>query len=181
MKQITGIILAGGLSSRMGQDKGLLHYKGRALVEYAIDAIKPLCSEIIISSNNKEYEQFGYKVVTDVYQKVGPIGGLYSSLAEANTNDILMCPCDMPFITTDIFEQILENKSDSAVTVVESDSGKVYPTLGYYQKSCLPVILQFIEQGQYKLQLLMKALNAATIQIEDNKSLLNFNTPEDLI
>lgn len=181
MQQITGIILAGGLSSRMGQDKGLLQYKGRALVDYAIDALKPLCSEIIISSNNKEYELFGYRVVRDVHQKVGPIGGLYSALAEANTNDILMCPCDMPFITTDIFNRILENKANSKVTVVESISGKLYPTLGYYQKSCLPVILQFIEQGQYKLQLLMKALNAKTIQIENHKSLLNFNSPEDLI
>ncbi|MBS2210888.1 molybdenum cofactor guanylyltransferase [Carboxylicivirga mesophila] len=181
MKSITGIILAGGLSSRMGQDKGLIQYKGRTLLEYCINALKPMCSEIIISSNNLEYEQFGFRVIADVYQKVGPIGGLYSALAEAGNEDVIVCPCDMPFITTELFDKLLNEKGENKAAIAVSAINKIYPTLGYYHKSCLPVILQFIEQGQYKLQLLIKELKAQTILIEDDKSLLNFNSPEDLI
>ncbi|TRX70978.1 molybdenum cofactor guanylyltransferase [Carboxylicivirga sp. M1479] len=180
MNKISGIILAGGLSSRMGQDKGLLPYQGRTLIEYCIDILQPLCSEIIISSNNKAYEQFGFRVIADEYKKTGPIGGLYTGLAESNHNDVIVCPCDMPFITSDIFNKVLCHKDESAVVVVKSTTGKLYPTLGYYNKSCLPVIHQHIELQHYKMQLLLKELNAKTVLIEDAHSLLNFNSPEDL-
>ncbi|WP_430815051.1 molybdenum cofactor guanylyltransferase [Carboxylicivirga sp. RSCT41] len=180
MMNISGIILAGGLSSRMGQDKGLLEYKGRALIEYSIDALKPLCTEIIISSNNPEYEQYGLRVIADVHEKTGPIGGLYASICEAKTDDILVCPCDMPFITPDVFRKILDEKADSVAAIIKSSSDKLYPTLGYYNKSCLPLILQQIEHQNYKLQWLLKELKAKAISIADPKQLLNFNYPEDI-
>ncbi|MBK3519281.1 molybdenum cofactor guanylyltransferase [Carboxylicivirga marina] len=181
MEKLTGIVLAGGLSSRMGKDKGLIQYNGSALIEYSINALKPLCSEIIISSNNTDYSKFGYGVVADEYKMTGPIGGLYSALSASDTDDVIMCPCDMPFVTNEIFEQVLNKKGDSSVAVIESMTHKVYPTLGYFHKSCLPIIKQQIVKGQYKLQLLLKELKAQTILIDDTKALLNFNSPEDLL
>ena len=178
MKQLSGIILAGGLSSRMGRDKGLLPHKGRLLVEYSIEVMKTLCSEIIISSNNSAYEQFGHRVVKDIHQQTGPIGGLYAALSASNTNDAIICPCDMPFISADTFHQLL--KVNNRAVVVQSNTDKLYPTLGYYNKSCLPTILQQIEQGNYKMQCLIKELNAHSVKIDDARSLLNFNSPEDI-
>lgn len=180
MNKLTGIVLAGGLSTRMGQDKGLLQYKGRTLVEYSIEVMKTLCSEIIISSNNSDYKHFGYQLVSDIHQQTGPIGGLYAALSESKTDDTIICPCDMPYITGNIIKQILNEKSHNMAVVAKSKTEKIYPTLGYYNKSCLPIILQQIEQGNYKMQWLLKKLNAQSVVIDDAKSLLNFNSPEDI-
>jgi molybdopterin-guanine dinucleotide biosynthesis protein A len=64
----TGIVLAGGKSTRMGKDKGLISWKGRTLVEHAVEIIAPLCAGIIISSNNRDYEFLGFRVLPDQYR-----------------------------------------------------------------------------------------------------------------
>ena len=175
----TGVILAGGLSTRMGQDKGLINYNGKAMVEYCIEALKPLCSEITISTNNPDYSRFGYKLIHDVYKEIGPIGGLHAALRAASNDAILVCPCDMPLIKSEDFKKIIDDKKESTA-VVQSSTQKVYPTLGYYPKRSLTTIINQIEKKQYKLQLLLKELNAQYIGIDDENALLNFNQPEDL-
>jgi len=84
----------------------------------------------------------------------------------------------MPLISADTFHQLL--KVNNRAVVVQSNTDKLYPTLGYYNKSCLPTILQQIEQSNYKMQSLLKELNAHSVNIDDARSLLNFNSPEDI-
>ena len=75
---ITGIILSGGKSLRMGQDKGLMSLDGKFMIEHVIDHIKPLCKQILISANQEEYHKFGYPVVRDEIKDIGPAGGIVS-------------------------------------------------------------------------------------------------------
>ncbi len=74
--QLTGIVLCGGKSSRMGADKGLLSYKNNTLIQSAIESIERYCSDILLSTNNEAYGTFGYKLVEDRYKNIGPLGGL---------------------------------------------------------------------------------------------------------
>jgi molybdenum cofactor guanylyltransferase len=78
--QITGFILAGGQSSRMGTDKAMLQIDGKTLMERAIEICKPFCHEILISSNNPKHGNFGFAVISDEINNCGPMGGIYSCL-----------------------------------------------------------------------------------------------------
>jgi molybdopterin-guanine dinucleotide biosynthesis protein A len=78
--ELSGIILAGGKSSRMGQDKGLMLFRGKQMVQYSIELLNLFTSQILISSNNQEYNQFGFPVVSDIYKECGPIGGLHAAV-----------------------------------------------------------------------------------------------------
>ena len=107
-KNIMGIILAGGKSSRMGSDKGLLKIENRTFVECVIDAMKPLIDEIIIVSNNPEYDQFGYHRVEDDIKDSGPLAGLYSGLKHSNTEHNLVLSSDIPLIKAEILEKLID-------------------------------------------------------------------------
>jgi len=179
--KLTGIILAGGLSSRMGQDKGLILYKDQALVQYSIAALEPLCSEILISTNNPEYKKFGYSLVPDIYKECGPIGGIYSALRVSQHDNNLICPCDMPFVTPELFHQILDEIEKDETPVVASSNDKAFPTLGYYHRNSVTSIEKQIKKGHYKLMMLLIELKAKQICIEDQMCLSNFNYLEDLM
>ena len=82
-KEITGIVLAGGKSSRMGQEKGLAEFDGKPMIAYALEALAPLCTEILISSNSNAYNHLGYRVVPDIIANSGPMGGIYSCMLQS--------------------------------------------------------------------------------------------------
>jgi len=83
--KITGIILAGGKSSRMGMDKGFCALNGKPMVQYAIDILEQTCDSIIICSNNSDYELFDLPVIPDIIKDIGPMGGIYSGLKNSKT------------------------------------------------------------------------------------------------
>ncbi len=101
-QKYTGIILAGGQSSRMGKEKGLMRWKGKTLIEHAIAILSPLCENIIISANNDHFDSFGYPVVGDLFPGCGPMGGIFSVLTKSETLNNLVIPSDTPFVTPDI-------------------------------------------------------------------------------
>lgn len=104
--EITGIILAGGKSSRMGKDKGLCDFKGKALVSYAIETLRPLCGNLMISANYfpEKYAEFDLPVIADEVKNIGPMGGILSCLKQSHTQHNLVLSCDTPFVTTDVSE-----------------------------------------------------------------------------
>ena len=97
---ITGIILAGGKSSRMGTEKGLILYKNKPFVEHIIEAMNPLVDNIIIISNNKAYKSFGFRCYEDLIKNTGPLAGIYTGLRYSKTENNLIVSCDVPLINT---------------------------------------------------------------------------------
>lgn len=92
----TGIVLAGGQSTRMCTDKGRIMWKGRTLAEHAVNTLKPLCRDILISSNDSGYRSLGYPVIPDQYPDSGPMAGIHASLLESRTAENLVIPVDTP-------------------------------------------------------------------------------------
>ena len=179
--KVSAIILAGGKSSRMGKDKGLIKYRGKPMVQHVIDVCRTFTSDIVISTNNQIYSVFGYPLVHDNFTEKGPIGGLEAALSISSTIDNIVCACDMPSLSPEIFELIMQKREGNFAVVVADDTGKVFPIPGWYRKSALPVIRQQINKGDYKMRSLLKKLDAETVVVSSEELLTNINYPSDLV
>ena len=181
-KNITGIILAGGQSSRMGLDKGLLKFKDRSFIEHIIDTIRPLVHTIIIVSDHPEHGQFQYKRVEDHIKNAGPLAGLYSGLSQSETELNLVISCDVPLIRTEVLKRLIVEKDIENQVVQFSSEGKTMPLIALYTKNCANHCLNLLNQDERRLRVAVKGLNVKTIPLESQfkDCVQNINTPLDL-
>lgn len=182
----TGIILAGGQSRRMGMEKGLVEFHGQPLIHWAVSVLRESCSEIIISSNSTCYDYLGYKVVKDIENDSGPMGGIYSCLLESKNRTNLVLSCDMPFVRPDIFN-FLEEKMGDALICVPWYEGDHFETLcGIYLKDSLEDMRNFMDVKNYKLPELFGKINFRAASIREiypplpEHYFMNINSPSDL-
>jgi len=137
MNKINGIILSGGKSSRMGEDKALMKVGTKTIIEIMIDKLKPFCNKFIISADEiDKYSQFGFKVVPDKFKNSGPLAGIYSSLLESNTERNFVISCDLPLVSQKIIERLLSNISTKEIILPVTD-GKYHQLCGVYSNSVL--------------------------------------------
>lgn len=184
--RVTGIILAGGASRRMGKDKGLCYYKGKQLVSYSIEVLKPICDNIIIGSNNPdEYSKFGYEVIVDEIKNIGPIGGIYSCLKKSSTKRNLIVSCDTPYLNKDSLNYILESSNDYEIVIPQHANLFYEPLAGYYSSSIVAKIEESIVEEDYKLINLFNKVKFKAISTDNLPGSVtqfkNFNTPEELV
>lgn len=177
---LTGIVLAGGKSNRMGQDKAFLKLGQKRLIDYSLELMQTVTSRVIISANKFGYDGFSVPVVRDNYLNIGPLGGMEACLRFSGTTGNLFMPCDTPFLTVDFWEHLLSfaGKFDAVVPV--SDDGKVEPLTGYYSREILPQMVAQIENGDYKVQNLLKIISTKYLPVNNQSVLKNINTPQDL-
>jgi molybdopterin-guanine dinucleotide biosynthesis protein A len=182
--EVTGIILAGGKSTRMGTDKALIKVGDKSLLETVIDNCKTVCKSIIISSNNPAHGKYGYQVVADEIKDCGPIGGIYSCLRKSETEWNFVISVDTPFVTSD-FIQFLVGQTKNCDVVLPVHSGEKEPLIALYNKSGLPEVEKLIELRQFKMHHLIAKLNAHYVDafewVEKTPLLFkNLNNPDDL-
>lgn len=179
-QRVTGIVLAGGNSSRMGFDKGLAHFRGKPLVQYAIETLEQICSRIIISTNSVSYGHLGYPVKGDIFPGTGPMGAIYSALMSSKTEHNLVLSCDTPFVTSLLMHRLLKNAEGFQVVLPESKPGFVEPLIGYYHINNTTAMLAFIQRGDLKLIDYIETSYYRCISMYGNpEQFLNINTPDD--
>ena len=182
---ITGIVLAGGESKRMGREKGSIFLFGKKLIQYSIDAIKPLCNNILISSNFPSYNNFGYEVVPDLFAGKGPMSGIYSALERSSTPQNLVVSCDIPFINTALLKHLI-NQPEKYAACIPMNNNLPEPLLGRYNKSLLSKLEKCLRENQLKLADFLSEEDVKWVSIDSNLSFfhpnlfLNLNRPEDL-
>lgn len=182
---LTGIVLAGGKSSRFGQDKGLFVYHGKALVEHSLVTLRPLCDELFISTNNPEaYEAFGIPCIPDTYKDAGPLGGIHSALSHAKNDKTAIISCDTPHIPTHLYIRMMQAMGSHDV-VLPVHGGFAEAMCSIYSKACLPVIKKALLTGKRKILDAIKPLNTLFLDIEqeafyDKRIFHNINTREDV-
>lgn len=188
IKDITGVILAGGRSKRMGgQNKGLLHVHGQPMIKLIIDQLAPQVNNIIVNANRniEQYNIFNYPIVSDdeSHDYYGPLAGMLCAMQHNNTRDyILSVPCDSPFFPTDLSErlltQLLNNNADICVV---HDGERMQPVFALI-KTCLADSLQkFLDNGDRKIDLWYKQHHTVLSDFSDCKNIsLNINTPDEL-
>jgi molybdopterin-guanine dinucleotide biosynthesis protein A len=176
---ITGIILAGGKSSRMGNDKGLLQFQEKSFLERSIEALKPIVSEIIIVSNNKEHDVLGTKRVEDIFKDAGPLAGVYTGLKHSKNQKNIVLSCDIPLINTETLQLLLQEKEVSEIIQLESQ-GKAMPLIAMYTKSCENIFYDLLQKGERRLRFAVNQCKVKTIrlQVEKDKFVTNINTKE---
>lgn len=182
-------IQAGGQSSRMGQDKGLIQFGEMPLVEYIYHQVSGMGSDVFIVSNHPTgYLQFGLPVYEDIYKDIGALGGIYTVLSHSKTEKVLIIACDMPFVNTDILNYLLSFAPLYDVVVPRIDpKGFVEPFKAVYSKSCLWAIEKSIKANKRRVISFFDEVSVKYIEREelapmdpDFTSFMNVNTPEEL-
>jgi molybdopterin-guanine dinucleotide biosynthesis protein A len=183
--EVTGIILAGGESRRMGMEKGLVVYNGKPLIQYSINILKSICRQILISSNSRAYEYTGYPLIPDEVKGIGPVGGIHACLHASKTPHNIVLSCDMPFISEAYLQFLIDHHDDKLVAVPWFGEDKYEPVSAYYHKEFSDVLTRYISQGNYKLPDIFKNIPVNKLAVENQdfyhkKLFYNINSAEDL-
>ncbi len=176
-------ILCGGKSSRMQTDKGLVNFKDKPFIQWVIDAAKNISNRIFLVTNNSDYQNFGYPLISDIYKDKGPVGGIFSALKHAQSNKIMVLSCDIPNIKSEILQNfLLNNVQENLDILMLSDQEKIYPLIGIYSKSVMDGFENAIKTDKLKLILVIKDFKFKTISVEGNlkSNLANINSKEEL-
>lgn len=178
----SGAILAGGQSSRFGQDKALYVYKGKPLITWVLDGMAGASERLVIA--NRPYP--GLEVYPDLWLGGDTLSGLHSALAHAREDWVAVAACDQPFLSRDFWRFMLEHTQADIQAVVAS-SGDFYEPLGaLYHKSLEREVLRRLEAGSLKMQALLHdiplmALDKRMLEACFGPYLfLNANRPQDL-
>lgn len=183
---LTGMILAGGKSSRMGQDKASILWQEKSLLEHAVALLKPFCSEILILSSKPEHEIEGTTRIADLSPNMGPSGGMVSGLEIAKNEWTLLHLVDMPLVDTELITNLLQywEAGFEAIHFQDGDNPRHYPCL--YHRSAITHFRPNLErknEGIRKVLRRMKVKLIATDRIFEEQfgpAFSNVNTPEDL-
>jgi molybdenum cofactor guanylyltransferase len=151
-----GIILAGGLATRMQQqDKGLVTYKGQPLVQYAIQALQPVATSIFISANRNlaQYQQFGLPVLEDtIHGFQGPLAGVLSALHYCQADILAVIPCDCPLLQSQHVQALLQalhqHQADIAVAF---DGSRLHPVCFACRTQLKDSLNDYLASGQRKI------------------------------
>jgi molybdopterin-guanine dinucleotide biosynthesis protein A len=182
--ELTGIILAGGKSSRMGREKGLLEIHGKQLISYGIDLLSMYTDRILISSGNPDYQTFRLEMVPDSVTGQGPAAGLAAALKKSTTTWNLIIACDLPFLEPALIDSLLEN-SDHNQVVIPVHGDVQEPLAGLYHQTCAEDFESAVSSGNlalHKILLTMKVhyLDVSLLVEKYPRMFINLNTPEDL-
>lgn len=184
--KVTGVILAGGLARRMGhQDKGLLGFKGKAMVDYAIEAMGTLADPMIINANRNihEYQKFGMPVVSDLTGSFdGPLAGILTAMQFAETGILLVMPCDSPFFKAHHLQKLLESREDEQADVAIAFDGERLHPIFLAVKTCLKDNLQaYLDSGQRKVETWLALQNTVKVDFSNEPDIfININSFAEL-
>jgi molybdopterin-guanine dinucleotide biosynthesis protein A len=183
---VTGVILAGGKSSRMGQNKALMSLGSRRLIDRVVGVMREVCPELLLVTNSPEvYADLELPMVGDVYPDKGSLGGIYSAIYHAPTAYCLVVACDMPFLHAAVLRYLVTQIADYDV-VIPDVHGDLQPLHAIYSRACLSPIARRLEADRLKIvgflpDVRVRVVTASEIQAFDPDLLAfqNLNTPEE--
>ena len=180
----TCIVLAGGNSRRMGTDKTALTFREQTFLERAVFRFKKVFDEVLVSVQKNDERFANFEVIEDIYENCGPMSGLHTALS-TRTNGIFITAADMPFAEPRLALCILRMSCGWDACVI--NTGIPHPLFGWYSSSVLPIVEQFLQNGQCSMTKLLESVNTRYIykeelpQFDMDKCLQNINTPSEFI
>jgi molybdopterin-guanine dinucleotide biosynthesis protein A len=186
--KVTGVIQAGGKSTRMGgQPKALLPLGGQRIIERVVGVVRVVTDDLLLVTNTPElYADLHLPMVADVFPDHGSLGGIYSGLRSAAGDAIFTVACDMPFLTPAVARLVIDRAGEADVVVPKV--GDQFETLhACYGKACLPPMESRLRAGQLKIVGFFPDVRVLVISEDDVARLrdpavafMNVNTPEEL-
>ncbi len=186
---ITGLILAGGQSRRMGAlgpgtDKGLITFKGKRLVDHVFGKLTPQVGGVVINTNQNhdQYKSFGVRVVSDAFTgHAGPLAGLHAGLAVSRRPYLITVPCDSPFFPPDLVERLFDAMAAGNATVAVATTGaQPHPVFTLVRRNAFEHLAEFMKGGGRKIDEWYSTLKIAQVDFADEALFGNINTPEEL-
>lgn len=187
INQITGLILAGGRGSRMGNvDKGLQTFRSAPMVMHVIMRLSPQTGNLMINANQNlgPYEGFGLPVWPDQLSGFeGPLAGLQTGLAHCDTEYLVTAPCDSPFLPDDLVARLADALGEADLAVAVTDDGnrrQPHPVFCLMRASLLSHLTLFLHEGGRKIDTWYKSLDFVEVVFPDEAAFRNINTMEEL-
>ena len=182
---MTGIVLAGGKSQRMGEGKASLKIGRKQVIELILEKLRVTFDDVLIVGNsNFIYPLSQVRVLADAILGKGPLGGIYTGLLNSKSEYSFFCACDMPFLNIDLLKFII-SEIDGSDAVIPMVRGFVEPLHAIYSERCLPAIKNCLENEDLRIKSFFSKVKCK--YIPENKikrydpsllSFLNLNTPE---
>lgn len=186
---VTGVLVAGGKSRRMGQDKRFLKVDGTSLIDRTVDVLEQVFTSIVIALAEplEHWDARGHRVVFDALPDCGSLGGLYSGLVVSPRPWIFAVACDMPFLNPAVIRYMAGLNAEADIVAARLASGH-QPMHAFYSRRCVPMFERMAKQGRLKIQdvfshpdLRIKIVPESELTALDPNllSFHNINTPED--
>lgn len=192
-RDITGLVLAGGLGRRMsadgaGLDKGLVALHGRPMVAHVIERLAPQVGTILVNANRnaERYAAFGHPVVSDAIEGyAGPLAGLHAGLGAARTRWLVSCPCDLPFLPADLVACLwtalqAADGGPAQLAVARTADGQAHPVFALVDCGLRADLEAFLASGRRKIDAWYAPLKVVEVDFPDEAAFRNINTQEEL-
>lgn len=188
MEAITGFILAGGKSSRMGTEKALLTVRGKTMIDHAIAQARSICQDVLIVGPKETFSAYG-RIVKDVFVDCGPLGGIHAALGRTQTELNFIVGVDTPFVTQPFLALLADEarKSRMLITLPRTQDG-LQPLCAIYRSDFMPVADKALKEGRLKLDALFHPTTTRVLDLQspelrekgfDSAMFDNLNTRED--
>ena len=188
MEPLSGIVLAGGASRRLGADKTTLRFGSRTLLEHAVDALSAVCTDVLVAGGERDaaaWSLLGARLVPDESRGRGPLAGLQAGLKAAELDFALVVACDLPFLNRDLLA-FMAWRPRRYQALVPRWGRRLHPLHAVYARSCLPVVESLLARPSASMRELLARLEIETlaetaIQRFDPEGLsfFNINSPDD--
>ena len=182
MIEISAYIVAGGKSSRMGSDKGLLPLNETVFIEHIVNPLKEASiKNITIVSANKAYDYLNCNRIEDIYVEKGPVGGIFTALSHSTTKQNIILSVDIPLVSADIIKWLIENIDEEKQITQVKVLDKTSPLFAVYSKEVVSVFEEHLKKEQLKLRTVVEDIPHSTINVPEEWCALlqNINTKED--
>jgi molybdopterin-guanine dinucleotide biosynthesis protein A len=186
--RVTGVIQAGGKSTRMGgRPKALLDLGGRRIIERVVAAIAGVVDDLLLVTNTPDLYRFlDLPMVSDAFPDGGSLGGIYSGLRAATGDAAFTVACDMPFLRSEV-ARLVVSRAGEADVVIPRVGGQFETLHASYGKSCLPHMEERLRAGRLKIVGFFDAVRVLTIEEAELApygdpavTFMNVNTPDEL-
>lgn len=181
---LSGLVLAGGKSRRMGTDKSVLAYHDRPQRDVVLDHLAGVCGQSFLSCRPDQAGElvFSYDVLPDTFLGLGPMGAILSALRQQPDSAWLVLACDLPLLDAATIRFLVENRNPSAMATAfrSPESGFPEPLAAIWEPKSYPVLLQFLAQGYSCPRKALINSHTHLVEPPNPDALLNVNTPEEV-
>ncbi|MBK5279731.1 MAG: NTP transferase domain-containing protein [Bacteroidia bacterium] len=181
-KELYGLVLAGGKSSRMGKDKGLIDYHGKPQREHLFDLLSKFCDHVFTSCRAEQHIPASLNPICDKFDLDSPLNGILSSFELHTDKTWLVVAVDMPFVNEEVFQFLILNRDPTKVATCFFDSdGKLpEPLLTIWEPNAFPSLSKFMVDGGSSPREFLIQNVCNKLVYADSKIYINYNTLQEL-
>jgi molybdenum cofactor guanylyltransferase len=180
---LNGLVLAGGKSTRMGEDKALLQWHGKEQMYYLADLLKQFCIEVFISCRAEQANCIDkkYKIITDESENTGPLAAIISAFHTNENCAWLVVACDLPLLDAKTIDYLIQQRDETmfATTFQSPFDNLPEPLITIWEANALPLLEIALSDKRFSPQRVLMNSKTKMIHAADANTLLNVNTPEE--